>query len=697
MASSVKKRSNDYAQEVANQFIEQLQQGTAPWQKPWEAGQFRDEPHNPINGHSYHGINSLVLSNKEYDDPRWMTYKQAKEQGYQVRKDEKGTQIEYWQWTKDQPVIDENGEVQTDAEGNDKTETIRLTKPNVFYATVFNAEQMDGVPAYVPARDFDEPHKEAEKVLASLGVEIKHNKADRAFYNLVQDQIALPPKAQFNSKESYYAAALHELGHATGHETRLNRDMSGGFGSANYAKEELRAEIASYMLTTKLGLGYDPAPHASYVEGWIKALKDDPREIFRAASDAERIQTYLLQPEKRQKLEQSAQNISEQKTERMEQMHQRYYIKIDYDNTEGRAEAKELGAKYDREARSWYVPEGKEPSDFAKWQQHDPLNKPTVDPQVSFRDFMQENGFAPKGDIMFDNQWHDVPLEGQKSGKASGSYRVFGDAVKTLVVQNHKSGEQFRITHTGQELTAADRRVISEQREQQAEANAKARAENYNKAAGKAKALYSAAPWADKDHAYLQEKGVGAFGLKETRDGSLAIPMRNIEGKVRSMQFIDPEGKKRFMFGGQKTGNMHLIDPEKSIREGKAETILIAEGYATGATLHQVTGKPVAVAFDAGNMQPVAEAIRERNPRADIVLMADNDHTAEINDGLDKAGKAAEAVDGRVALPFFTEAEKQQGLSDWNDLAQSRGKAAAELITRAVSASQQRQNVGMEV
>ena len=173
-------------------------------------------------------------------------------------------------------------------------------RPRVFYAKVFNGGQIDGLekPPKEPEAGFA-PNREAEKILGSLNIAIRHDQGDRAFYRSMSDEIHPPPKNQFKSRELYYATALHELGHATGHSSRLNRDLSGSFGSGKYAREELRAEIASYMLNTRLGLSHDPGQHASYVESWIRILKDDPREILRAARDADVIQSYVIQPELR--------------------------------------------------------------------------------------------------------------------------------------------------------------------------------------------------------------------------------------------------------------------------------------------------------------------------------------------------------------------------------------------------------------
>ena len=294
---------------VAEKLIEQLKQGTAPWQKPWEPGEANSNmPFNPITGNRYKGINALQLMSEDREDQRWMTYKQAASVDAQVRKGEKGTPIQYWKFTEEQNKTDAAGKPILDARGEPVKETVKLERPRVFFATVFNAEQIDGLPQLQPRQEQTwNAVDRAEKILQASGATIKHGEADRAFYRPGTDSIHLPDKDQFPTADNYYATALHELGHWTGHESRLDRDLVHPFGSEGYAKEELRAEIASMILGDQLGIGHDPEQHAAYVGSWIKALQDDPLEIFRAAADAEKIQDYVLSLEQKQVQEQDNQ------------------------------------------------------------------------------------------------------------------------------------------------------------------------------------------------------------------------------------------------------------------------------------------------------------------------------------------------------------------------------------------------------
>ena len=302
-----------FHEQVAEKLIEQLKAGTAPWQKPWEPGNPGSLiPINPTTGKRYKGINAIQLMSQGHSDQRWLTYKQAAAVGAQVRRGEKGTPIQYWKFSEEQTKIDEQtGKPVLDAKGEPVKETVQLERPRVFFATVFNAEQIDGMPPIQRKEQSWSAVERAEHILAASGVPIRHGEHDRAFYRPSTDSIHLPSKGQFPSADNYYATALHELGHATGHPSRLDRDLVHPFGSEGYAKEELRAEIASMILGDELGIGHDPGQHAAYVGSWIKALQEDPLEIFRAAADAEKIQDFVLAFEQKQIQEQTTQRAIE--------------------------------------------------------------------------------------------------------------------------------------------------------------------------------------------------------------------------------------------------------------------------------------------------------------------------------------------------------------------------------------------------
>lgn len=289
----------DYAKEVAEELIGQIKEGTAPWQKPWEPGQTAEKPRNAVTGQEYRGFNSVWLQGQQPDsDPRWATYKQAQEAGAQVRKGEKGTPICRFVTHKEITQKDENGKPIKDPEtGKTRKSVVQLEKPFMKWHTVFHASQIDGLAPYQApekAQNEWERHERCESILKESGAHISHKAGDMAFYSSGADRIVLPEKEQFPSADGYYATALHELGHWTGHPDRLDRDLSGKFGSVSYAKEELRAEISSMMVGRELGIGHDPGQHAAYAASWVKVLQEDPNEIFRASTDANKIKDYVL-------------------------------------------------------------------------------------------------------------------------------------------------------------------------------------------------------------------------------------------------------------------------------------------------------------------------------------------------------------------------------------------------------------------
>jgi antirestriction protein ArdC len=235
-----------------------------------------------------------------YEDPRWMTYKQASDNGWQVRRGEKGTQIEYWE------AKEASGKTQSSpSEGSGDASTgngdkVGAEKSRFIHRvyTVFNAQQIDGIPSHAPKQHTTfEAVQAGEQILNNSGANIAHDQADRAFYSRSHDSLHLPPKDAFKDAAGYYGTALHELAHWTGHPSRLDRSTltdSYRFGDVNYAKEELRAELASVFLAAQRGIPHNPEQHAAYVNSWIGALKRDKNEIFRAAHDASKATDFIL-------------------------------------------------------------------------------------------------------------------------------------------------------------------------------------------------------------------------------------------------------------------------------------------------------------------------------------------------------------------------------------------------------------------
>ena len=242
-----------------------------------------------------------VASDKGYSDSRWATYAQIQAAGDRVRKDERGTRILSFKTHRRVAVKDEKGQPVKDKNGEQVYRNEKLDRPFTRVYTVFNVEQARNLkpePKPEPGKAW-EAHKRAEAVIQASGVPVKHVQGDRAYYSLGSDRVVLPEKSQFPSADHYYQTALHELGHASGHPDRLNRDtlqqgLNDGFGSESYAREELRAEIGAMMTGDRLGTGHDPSRGAAYVSSWVEVLDKNPQEIVNASADAQRMSNYLI-------------------------------------------------------------------------------------------------------------------------------------------------------------------------------------------------------------------------------------------------------------------------------------------------------------------------------------------------------------------------------------------------------------------
>ena len=682
-----KPKRRPYHEEFAEKIIAHLEAGTAPWQKPWKPGKTLMAPHNPISGTVYRGMNRVNLALSGYDDPRWVTFKQASSQDMRVLPGSKATPVVYYQFTKEEDVLGEDGKPVIGEDGKPKTQDVELARPIMRVAHVFNAEQVEGMPALSltdKAYEWD-PVEKAESILAASGANIKHDQSDKAFYRYMTDSIHLPPKENFEEPGGYYGTALHELGHWTRHSSRLDRE-NGPFGTEMYAREELRAEIASWMVCQDVGIPHDPEHHAAYVDSWIKALKEDPYEIVRACRDAEGIKEYLLGIEVKKELKLEAGLAAPQKApgkglERSEEAmavpgnpaSEKTFLAVPYKEKE---QAKKLGARWDKDQKSWYAPQGTDLAPLAKWMPElkapEPV-LPTLSPQDEFAKALAGMGLDLGGKApVMDGKIHRVPVVGRPGG-LDGAYCGYTDGVPAGWGENYPAGLKEKWIATGHALTPEAKAALAQEQAQRSLAREQERRENQDLAAQRCVELWEGRPPAGSDHVYLMRKAVPPLDIRESPSGqNLLIPLRNVEGELRGLQEISQDGTKRFMPGIEKKGCFHVVGGVDGKMPSTGE-ILLSEGYATGASLHMATGKPVAVAFDAGNLEPVAKKLREKFPNAKITICADNDHTKQRNIGVELAEKAAKEVGGTVRVPIFNAQDKARGCKDFNDLLISQG------------------------
>ena len=420
-------------QELANKFAALIEKNEAPWQKTWSGKGFL--PYNIKSQKEYNGMNLLNLmmaaEAKGYEDNRWLTFLQAGELGAKVRPGEKGMHIMFLQTKENVKEIDE-------ITGEEKVVTVKLEKPRAMWSVVFNAEQCEGLPAYKEKLITFDPIEKAQEILDNSGAKIIHKKQNEAFYNIVTDTITLPLKEQFQSPEAYYRCALHELGHWTAHEKRNNRDLSGSFGSESYAREELVAEITSFLVGTQCGLGHEPNDNnVAYLKSWSKAIRDDPSYLFKAVKDADKAAQLILGKEL--ELEQINNNEKNMEKETPE-------ININKNNSvtyinvprEEKDQAKELGAKWDRNNMCWFVPADKDLSLFDKWEKVD--EKDLIARKEQLHQNKKENdtekGFFKDLAVNFAWSEYDFGVKEDTILKGEEAYKFLDKLVKLDTEQN---------------------------------------------------------------------------------------------------------------------------------------------------------------------------------------------------------------------------------------------------------------------
>jgi antirestriction protein ArdC len=281
--------------EVTAKIIAQLEAGIFPWVQPWNASSaVPGLPRNAVTGRFYSGVNVLILwgaiIERAFPSQDWLTFKQALAAGGCVRKGEKGETICYAdRFTPD-------AEKQRAESGGDEARSIPFLKR----FTVFNAAQCDGLSSSILASIAADPVPlperqlvaDAESLIAASGADFRIG-GGRAFYNATEDYVQVPPQPAFTAQINYYRTALHELGHWTGHSSRLARTFGSRFGNSGYAREELCAELASAFLCAALGI-VPTVRHADYLGSWLTVLREDSRAIFKAASQASKAADYVL-------------------------------------------------------------------------------------------------------------------------------------------------------------------------------------------------------------------------------------------------------------------------------------------------------------------------------------------------------------------------------------------------------------------
>ena len=263
---------------------------TAPWVKPWGAKQAKGLPVNALTGRPYRGCNVMFLLSTPFASRGWMTFKQVSSIGGKVLKGSRATDIFFFT------------SIEVEKEDRDTGEKVKVDVPCLKNFKVFNLEQCE-LPEDAPLKfhpeetadttdDDNDIFDECEQL---LNLSVWHEDDTKAYYIPSRDEIHLPNRRTFSTLSGFWGTAMHELSHWTGHESRLNRDMCHSFGSQKYAREELIAEVSSWLLAVTLGTPHEPQNSAAYLASWVSDFKDKPREIYSAISQAQKVVDYLLE------------------------------------------------------------------------------------------------------------------------------------------------------------------------------------------------------------------------------------------------------------------------------------------------------------------------------------------------------------------------------------------------------------------
>lgn len=283
--------------ELVDMYIKSLEEEILPWEQMWKTS----VPENGVSKIKYKGVNNLYLSlisqKRNYQDNRWVTFRQMTKNKWKFIKDAKGqgVPVEYWGMkNKNNNKIYNFEEYQKIiTEDPEKEKEFKLSKMSY---TVFNGDLIDGlVKTRQEVKKEIIPNDYIKNIIDNIGVKYKETGGE-AYYNPLKDEVVIPLSKSFETSNSYYATQLHELAHSSGHESRLNRNLKNYYGTEEYAKEELRAEISSSFLMQKFNLEEDTRHlnnHKSYVQNWLQILKNDPQELFTAITESNQIVDYL--------------------------------------------------------------------------------------------------------------------------------------------------------------------------------------------------------------------------------------------------------------------------------------------------------------------------------------------------------------------------------------------------------------------
>ena len=695
-----------FNEEFIRDVITAIKNNTAPWQKSWQAQQLV-APHNALSGRMYSGRNiirlALIAQAAGYEDPRWATFKQITDMGGKVRKDEKGTGILFF---KEDETINPDGE-------KDSRRALR-------YYHVFNIEQTDLPRIQVKQRETEPDLQAFADILARHNPKIVRGEPA---YRINNDTIYLPDKGDFHTEAAYYATALHELAHWTGHESRLNRPLANRFGSPEYAQEELVAELSSYLTSLTTGLPFEPNQSEAYLQHWAaKTGTELEMAMLQAFKDAGAVQSFLTGKSREQIIEQQSSKtpeplpevvatpqtspvsdffrevmfaqISQKEARQALGIVEKTFLAVPYRE---RQEAVALGAVWDNRYKAWFAPNLEEQPQLHRFVPD--LSQTAGGATLEdFRAAASLIGLDMQHADLSEGKRHRVPLQERSSRDKDGEYRIFHNADGTTGAYaiNYATAERINWSNRSHiKLTPEVQRVSLATQQQTADIARQIEAHIREQRSALAQRTYAQLPDAQGDEPYLNKKGIQSHsGMKRLADGTIVVPL--VDGqRITSLQTITPNGDKRMMSQAPKQGSFYPIGDRKN-----PERVFIAEGVATAETVWQMVTQAapghrmlVVAAVDSNNLPYVADKLHAKYPTARMYIAADNDihneHKGLKNAGIEAARQVEDRYPGVVVLTPPVDAQAARGM-DWNDYAQAYGiKAATEEFVRQSMAAKE--------
>ncbi|MDR5791709.1 zincin-like metallopeptidase domain-containing protein [Caballeronia sp. LP003] len=640
---------DEYFGRVTGQIAGQMARRQAPWVRSWTGEQLGSaRPFNPASGPTsfYSGLNAVLLQShllmNGLDDPRFVTARQAQIKGW-IPAGILSRGIDLHFVPRDDAASASEGRVYT-----------------VFHVSEFQnvpphdsgrPEQIDGIVA-------------AKAILAQSGIVISGDQMDRAFFSNADRAIHMPPRSSFADDKRYYALAMREAAHAFASDS-----PRGASDNLAPIQQQLRAELASLCVGSRLGLGHEPGSNREVVADWIKLLQSDRREFATAAQDAQRIADALIALSRQAQLtlNESAHPqtnpIANSPAQALRsgnmgaatsaQKPSRTFLAVPFKEI---GEAKRLGARFDREQSIWWIAGDVDHRPFDRWLVTDATlaaaGVNAADVIAEFENVMRDFGLVVDKPVIDDGKWHYVPTELSKGSQKNGSYVLDMTGIPNGAVRNFKSGEGCTWRYDGARLTPEQRAAREAQAREQVALREMEIEQAFAEIAEACYSQFSNLPEGNGSHPYLERKGVQAHGVRIAKSDAsdigallnlaedsrerlardtgswLVIPGRDVDGKIWTLQAIHSgqNGPKLFTKNARKKGAFHLIGASDMEALSCAPMVAFAEGYATGSSVYEATGIPVVVAFDSPNLPDVFKAVAERLPSEQPkVICADND------------------------------------------------------------------------